>query len=49
MSDDRVKFDEVDIDLLLMRLESDYPAGYNYKVLRQAAAVIRFFMEDNND
>lgn len=48
MSDDRVKFDEVDIDLLLMRLESDYPAGYNYKVLRQAAAVIRFLMEDSD-
>ena len=32
---------EHDIDLLLRRLENDYPAGYNYKVLRQAAKYIR--------
>ena len=39
----------IDIETLLRRLENDYPAGYNYKVLRDAAAVIRFYREDNND
>lgn len=37
---------EIDIELLLRRLETDYPAGYNYKVLRDAAAVIRFYREE---
>lgn len=38
---------EIDIDLLLRRLTTDYPQGYNYKVLRQAAAVIKFYREDS--
>lgn len=38
----------IDIDLLLLRLENDYPMNYNYKVLREAAAVIRFYREDSN-
>lgn len=38
---------EIDIDLLLRRLENDYPQGYNYKVLREAAALIRFYRDDS--
>lgn len=38
---------EIDIELLLLRLENDYPSGYNYKVLREAAALIRFYREGN--
>ena len=41
-----VDIDSIDIDLLLRRLETDYPSGYNYKVLREAAAVIRFYREE---
>jgi hypothetical protein len=41
--------DEIDIDLLLRRLESDYPTQYNYKILREAAAVIRFYREESED
>lgn len=39
---------DIDIELLLLRLENDYPMNYNYKVLRQAAAIIRFYREDSN-
>lgn len=39
--------DNIDIDLLLRRLESDYPQGYNYKVLREAASVIRFYRDED--
>lgn len=42
-------FEDIDIDLLLRRLESDYPTQYNYKVLREAAAVIRFYREQDNN
>lgn len=41
-----VDIDSIDIDLLLRRLETDYPSGYNYKVLREAAAIIRFYREE---
>jgi len=41
-----VDIGSIDIDLLLRRLETDYPSGYNYKVLREAAAVIRFYREE---
>jgi hypothetical protein len=33
--------EQISLDLLLKRLETDYPSGYNYKVLREAARVIR--------
>lgn len=39
----------IDIDLLLRRLETDYPSRYNYKVLREAAALIRFYREEDSD
>lgn len=45
MPSDKIDVNEIDIDLLLRRLETDYPAGYNYKVLREAAAIIRFYRE----
>jgi len=32
---------EYEIDLLLLRLENDYPTQYNVRILRQAAATIR--------
>ena len=38
-----------DIDYVLFRLENDYPAGYDYKVLRLAAEVIRELQKENND
>lgn len=41
--------EDIDIDLLLRRLENDYPQGYNYKVLREAATVIRFYRDDSAD
>lgn len=34
------------LEYILFRLESDYPSGYDYKILRQAAAIIREMMED---
>lgn len=34
------------VAILLRRLENDYPAGYDYKVLREAAAVIRQLESD---
>lgn len=37
---------EYDIELLLRRLENDYPQGYNYRVLREAASVIRELNEE---
>jgi hypothetical protein len=40
---------KIDIDLLLLRLENDNPRGYNYKVLREAAALIRFYREEDSD
>lgn len=43
---DNNEVDNIDIDLLLRRLENDYPAGYNYRVLREAAAIIRFYREE---
>lgn len=49
MTKDNVNIDNIDIDLLLRRLETDYPSGYNYKVLREAAAIIRFYREDNDN
>lgn len=46
MSDNNNNIDNIDIDLLLMRLETNYPAGYDFNVLRDAAKVIRFYMEE---
>jgi len=40
---------EIDIDELLRHLENDYPQGYNYKVLREAAELIRFYREDSDE
>lgn len=37
-----------ELELLLLRLENDYPAGYDFRVLRQAASVIREYMESSN-
>lgn len=45
-STNSVDIGSIDIDLLLRRLETDYPSGYNYKVLREAAAIIRFYREE---
>jgi hypothetical protein len=40
---------DIDIDYILFRLENDYPSGYDYKILRAAASLIKFYREDNND
>lgn len=40
---------DIDIELLLRRLENDNPRGYNYKVLREAAALIRFYREEEDN
>ena len=39
--------EKISLELLLKRLETDYPAGYNYKVLREAARVIRSLLPQN--
>lgn len=38
----------IDIDLLMLRLTNDYPQGYNYKILREAAALIEFYRDTDN-
>lgn len=39
----------INIESILVRLENDYPAGYDYKVLRRAAEIIRELQKENND
>jgi hypothetical protein len=46
---DRFEERGIDIQLLLRRLETDYPTQYNYKVLREAAEVIRFYLEQEHN
>ena len=43
---DNNEVDNIDIELLLRRLENDYPAGYNYRVLHEAAQLIRHYQEE---
>lgn len=44
-----MNLDKTNIDELLRHLENDYPQGYNYKVLREAAELIRFYREDSDE
>jgi hypothetical protein len=39
-----MNYKDVDVDLLLRRLNNDYPQGYNFKVLREAACVIEHLL-----
>jgi hypothetical protein len=40
---------DMDVDELLLHLDTDYPQGYNYKILRQAADLIRFYRGDSDE
>jgi hypothetical protein len=44
-----MNLDKIDVDELLLHLDTDYPQGYNYKILRQAADLIRFYRGDSDE